>query len=388
MLALRKVKSIVGVGAGGVLAFGGIGLWTGNEKFFKQFVSPVLDRIDPEFSHRAAVSMARFGFIRAACDGDSPNLQIKIANMQLSNPVGLAAGFDKSAECVRGMAKIGLGWVEIGSVTPRPQEGNPKPRIFRLPEDNAVINRYGFNNDGKEIVRKRLQEFKQRDPNYTVGVNLGANKDSPDRIKDYCEGVEAFSDTADYFVINISSPNTPNLRDLQKSESLPELLQRVINTRNAQERNVPIFLKVAPDLKDEDIRSISKTVLKKESRVDGLIVSNTTISRNGLASNLKDQIGGLSGKPLEKTSTELVGKFYKEIQGQIPIIGVGGVWSGEDAYNKICAGASAVQMYTALVYNGPGVVTRIKKELSDLLKENGFQSVQQAVGSSHRRTDA
>jgi dihydroorotate dehydrogenase len=178
------------------------------------------------------------------------------------------------------------------------------------------------------------------------------------------------------------------LRDLQNSESLPELLQRVVSTRNAQERKVPVFLKVAPDLKDEDIKSICRTVLQKDTRVDGLIISNTTISRDGLSSELKDQAGGLSGKPLEKASTALVGKFYKEMKGQIPIIGVGGVWSGEDAYNKICAGATAVQMYTALVYNGPGIVSRIKNELSELLKENGFESVQQAVGSSHRKTNA
>jgi len=383
---LKKIKSIVGVAGGGTLAFGTIGVWTGNEKFFQDFLNPVFNRVDPELSHRSAVFVAKHNLIRAAPPDDELNLKTRLVSLDLKNPVGLAAGFDKSGECLSGLVRVGFGWLEIGSVTPLPQGGNPKPRLFRLPEDSAVINRYGFNNDGHEAVHTRVLEFKNTNPKYPIGINLGANKESLDRVSDYCKGIEAFCDCADYFVINVSSPNTPNLRELQKSENLNELLKKVVDTRNRQERKIPVFLKVAPDLTDPDIKNICTAIKKKETKIEGIIVSNTTISRENLKSEnqLQSEVGGLSGKPLAKISTELIGKFYKELNGEIPIIGVGGIWDGRDAYEKICTGASVVQLYTALTYRGPTVIHKVKTELAEILKENGFQSVEEAVGSNHR----
>ncbi|ODN01000.1 Dihydroorotate dehydrogenase (quinone), mitochondrial [Orchesella cincta] len=381
----RKGKSGLKVGALGIVAFGGIGIWSGNDKFFEQFIAPLLTKVDPEFSHRAAVTLARFHLQKRGMTDDPPNLRANLGSLVVSNPIGIAAGFDKNAECMSGLRRTGYGWVEIGSVTPIPQEGNAKPRVFRLPQDKAVINRYGFNNDGHEQVYMRVQEFKSQHPDYIVGVNLGANKESPNRISDYCKGIERFSNTADYFVINISSPNTPNLRDLQKSETLPELLQNVMYTRDNQTRRVPVFLKVAPDITDADIKSICKTVLSEGTKIDGIIISNTTITRDDLESDPKvtQESGGLSGKPLERASTILVAKFYSELNGQIPIIGVGGIWDGKDAFAKIQAGASAVQIYSVVAYKGLGVVNAMKKELSEILTKNGYKSVAEAVGSRH-----
>ncbi|CAL8144109.1 unnamed protein product [Orchesella dallaii] len=369
-LIWRKAKSGIVLGVTGTVAFGGIGVWSGNEKFFEQFIAPILTFVDPEWSHRAAVNLARFHLQKRGILDDPPNLRANLGPLEVPNPIGIAAGFDKNAECISGLRRTGYGWVEIGSVTPIPQEGNAKPRVFRLPQDKAVLNRYGFNNDGHEQVYSRVQQFKSEHPGYIVGVNLGANKDSSNRISDYCKGIERFSDTADYFVINISSPNTPNLRDLQKSETLPELLQNVMLTRDSQTRRVPVFLKVAPDITDADIKSISKIVLSKETKVDGIIISNTTIKRDNLESDAKltQESGGLSGKPLERTSTFLVAKFYSELKGQVPIIGVGGIWDGKDAFAKIQAGASAVQIYSVVAYKGLGVVNAMKKELSEILK--------------------
>lgn len=305
-----------------------------------------------------------------------------MGNIYVKNPVGLAAGFDKNAEAVEGLDHLGFGFVEVGSVTPFPQSGNQKPRVFRLSEDEAIINRYGFNSDGHEAVWHRLQQLRaNRQFNGVVGVNLGKNKSSDDAVKDYVDGIKLFGPVADYLVINVSSPNTPGLRSLQKKDTLKFLLDEVVKANRALDFPRPIFLKLSPDLSGQELKDICKVITKKESKVDGLILSNTTIDRSMiLNSEHKDESGGLSGKPLKEKSTQLIQDTYKLTQGKIPIIGVGGVSSGQDAYEKILAGASAVQIYTSFAFQGPPVVVQIKKELDELLKANGFESVQDAIG--------
>ncbi|WBQ14287.1 quinone-dependent dihydroorotate dehydrogenase [Hyphomonadaceae bacterium BL14] len=329
--------------------------------------------LPPERAHRAALNALKQGLgpqVRTPAD---PVLATAIAGMELAHPVGLAAGFDKNAEAPDALLDAGFAFVEVGGVTPRPQAGNPAPRLFRLREDKAVINRMGFNNEGLDAVKARL-EARAGKPG-VVGVNLGANKDSQDRAADYAILLKSLSGLADFFTLNISSPNTPGLRNLQGAQALDELMNRVNDTRWAE----PVFVKVAPDLAPADIDVIAEAALRH--RVSGLIVSNTTLARpDTLKSRHHAEAGGLSGAPLRALSTQMVRAFYRRVGAELPIIGVGGVDSAEAAYEKIRAGASAVQLYTALIYQGPGLALRIRDGLAALLKRDGYTRLADAVG--------
>lgn len=266
-------------------------------------------------------------------------------------------------------------------MTPKPQPGNPKPRVFRLLEDNAVVNRYGFNSEGHDVVWKRLKRLKEnKNFNGILGVNLGKNKETKDATQDYIDGINRFMDVADYFVINVSSPNTPGLRALQNKKNLEELLIRINAARESAGSKQPLLLKLAPDLSDSERQDVADVVLNKKSRVDGLILCNTTIARPNLINPNKQESGGLSGAPLTDISTAMISDMYRRTHGSIPIIGVGGVFSGEDVYVKIRAGASLVQLYTSYIYNGPPIVGKIKRELCEILETNGFSSVTDAIG--------
>ena len=334
-----------------------------------------------EAAHRATIKALKAGLGPVAVKTASPELAVEVGGLSLPNPVGLAAGFDKDGEVPDAMLAAGFGFAECGTVTPRPQIGNPKPRLFRLTEDEAVINRMGFNNGGLEAFKTRLE--KRRGKGGVVGANLGANKDSPDRIGDYIAGLTALWGLPDYFTINISSPNTPGLRDLQSANEMDELLGRIAEARaelTGDAPSFPIFLKVAPDL---DFGQIERVV--EQARLYGMnaiIVSNTTIARpDSLTSVHKGEGGGLSGAPLFEPSTEILKEFYAAAAGKIDIIGVGGIGSGAQAYAKIRAGARAVQLYSALVYQGPGLVTEINRDLKVRLKADGFKSIAEAVGT-------
>lgn len=299
--------------------------------------------------------------------------------LEFSNPVGLAAGFDKHAEVPDDLLGLGFGFVEVGSVTPRPQPGNPRPRVFRLEEDRAVINRYGFNSQGLAVAAERLR--KRHGRSGIVGVNVGANKDSQNPVADYVEGVGELAGLASYFVINISSPNTPGLRTLQARDSLDALLDHVLAARRkgGAQNSAPLIVKIAPDLSPEDCHDIAEVLLARG--VDGLIVSNTTTARPALRSDSRDEVGGLSGVPLLEPSTKILAEMYRLTEGKLPLIGTGGIASGHDAYRKIRAGASLVQLYTALVFQGPRLIGQIKQELADLLTTDGYDNIAQAVGA-------
>ena len=340
-----------------------------------------------ETAHSAGLhglaTAARLGVIPAPSEPD-PRLHTQIASLNLPNPVGLAAGFDKDSRAPDALLQLGFGFVEMGTVTPRPQPGNERPRLFRLAEDHAVINRFGFNSRGLETTAKRLSARENRPG--VVGANVGANKDSTDRAADYVKGITRLWGLADYFTVNISSPNTPGLRDLQGGDALDDLLARVEEARlglAGEGPSAPVFLKVAPDLDDGAIERIAQTA--RAHAIDGLIISNTTIERpNSLTSAARGETGGLSGRPLFARSTEVLAAFFAACQGQMPLIGVGGVEDGRTAYAKIRAGASAVQLYSALVYHGPRLPRRIAAELAALLKADGFSSITEAVGVEAR----
>jgi dihydroorotate dehydrogenase len=300
-------------------------------------------------------------------------LRTTVAGIDFYSPVGLAAGFDKDAEVMEAMLGLGFGFVEVGTLTPRPQPGNPTPRLFRLAEDRAVINRLGFNNQGQAAAFDRLR--RQLRLHGIVGVNVGANKDSGDRIADYVEGVRKLAPVARYLTINISSPNTPGLRDLQQEGALNELLAAVSEARG----KTPVFLKVAPDLADGDAERIVRSAI--DHRVDALIVSNTTVTRPSLKSKHAREQGGLSGAPLKSLALERIRQFRGASGGQIPLIGVGGIATADDAWERIRAGASLVQLYTAMIYEGPGIAMRIARGLAKRLKRNGFSNIAEAVGS-------
>jgi dihydroorotate dehydrogenase len=339
-----------------------------------------LGRIDAETAHGLALRALRAGFGGADRAAPDPILATRLAGMTLDNPVGLAAGFDKDAVAPAALLRAGFGFVECGTTTPRPQAGNPRPRLFRLREDGAVINRMGFNNAGVERFAENLAKPKG---DGVVGANIGANKDSPDRIADYVLGLERLWGLADYFTLNVSSPNTPGLRALQGREALDDMLGRIAACRARLEvggRTSPIFLKVAPDLNDGDVGDIVEAATRH--RLDGLIVANTTLARpSSLRGHARAEGGGLSGAPLMAASTALLGRFFEAAAGRLALIGVGGVASGADAYAKIRAGADAVQLYTALAYRGPGLVRDIKRDLATLLRADGFRGVAEAVGA-------
>jgi dihydroorotate dehydrogenase len=336
----------------------------------------VLRGVDAEDAHHLAVLALK---LKMGPKGpkDDPVLATELAGISLPNAVGLAPGFDKDAEVFAPMLRAGFGFVECGTVTPQPQAGNPRPRLFRLREDRAVINRMGFNNQGLEAFAGRLGARGSG----VVGANIGANKDSPDRIGDYLTGLKWLWGLASYFTINVSSPNTPGLRALQTRAALEELLGRLAETRDALPPTgaAPMFLKVAPDLEDGEVETIVETCAA--NGLAGIIVSNTTLSRPALVSAAAGEAGGLSGAPLMTLSTQVLSQFAQASAGRLALIGVGGIASGADAYAKIRAGASAVQLYSALVYEGPGLVTRIKRDLAARLRADGFASVSAAVGA-------
>ncbi|PZR31238.1 quinone-dependent dihydroorotate dehydrogenase [Caulobacter segnis] len=342
-----------------------------------------LHALDPEDAHGLAIKGLKLGLGPRDAGPDDPILATQLAGLSLPNCIGLAAGFDKNAEVPDAMLAAGFGFVEAGTVTPLAQAGNPRPRLFRLTQDQAVINRMGFNNGGLEPFAARLSARKGRGG--VVGANIGANKDATDRIQDYVTGLTRLWGLSDYFTANISSPNTPGLRALQTKSALEELLGRLAETRAALKirsgQDYPIFLKVAPDLEDGEVEAIVDTVVG--ASLDAIIVSNTTIARpETLKSPQAGESGGLSGAPLLEASTAVLKRFHAAAGGRVALIGAGGVASGADAYAKIRAGAQAVQLYSALVYGGPGLVVRIKRELAARLRADGFAAVQDAVGAA------
>ncbi len=342
-------------------------------------VAPWLRLVDPERAHRLTIWGLKHGLAPKSREAAPASLRQDLWGLDFANPIGLAAGADKNAEVPLEMLRLGFGFVEVGTVTPRPQAGNPKPRVFRLARDRALINRLGFNNEGLAAMVARLQALGPRAG--PVGVNLGANRDSEDPAQDYVAGVEAVAEFADYLTINISSPNTPGLRDLQGPEQLGRLLRQVLAARDGlEERRPPLLVKLAPDLDDAALDASARIML--DARVDGAIMGNTTIGlRERLESPRRDETGGLSGRPLLALSTERLARLYRLVGAEIPLIGVGGVDCAAAAYDKIKAGASLVQLYTGLVYEGPGLVRRMLPELANLLIQDGHASLADAVGS-------
>lgn len=341
-----------------------------------QILRPALFLSDAESAH--GLSLAALRMLPSwSHHNTDPRLAQQLFGLSFANPVGLAAGYDKNAEVAGQVLRLGFGFTEVGTLTPRPQDGNPRPRLFRLVEDCAVINRMGFNNDGQAAAKTRLNRLRQRPLAGPVGVNIGANKDSDDRIADYVTGVANMEEYADYLTVNISSPNTPGLRALQDKSALDALLCAVMAVRA---RATPVFLKVAPDLAPADIDDIVEISMRH--KIDALIVSNTTISRPALRSRHAHETGGLSGAPLKDLALQRLRDFRHAAGGQIALIGVGGISSAQDAYDRIRAGACLVQIYSALVYQGPGLAATINAGLSALLQQDGFANISQAVGSA------
>ena len=349
------------------------------------FVRPLLHRLDPERAHRAAIAALKLGLVRAAPQPDDPLLACTLWGLDFPNPVGLAAGFDKDAEVVDAMLVQGFGFVEAGSVTPRPQPGNPRPRLFRLTEDAGVINRFGFNSRGLDAFAARLRRRPRRG---IVGANVGKNRDTEDAAADYVAGIEALCPLADYLVCNVSSPNTPGLRGLQARAPIEALLARVLAARRRAapdpQRMPPLLVKVGPDLEEDQVSEIAQIALA--AGVDGLIVGNTTVERPpGLRSAHRDEAGGLSGRPLGLRACACLTAMYRCTRGRIALIGCGGIGSGAEAYARIRAGANLVQLYSALVFDGPPLVAAIKRDLARLLRADGFACVADAVGVDHGR---
>jgi len=351
---------------------------------------PLFFSLQAETAHGLAIRALKLGLVPRPRVTFDPVLESSHWGLRFPSPVGLAAGFDKNAEVPDAMLAQGFGFVEAGTVTPRPQDGNPRPRMFRLVEDRAVINRLGFNNQGMEAARQRLLARRAAGRGGILGINIGANKDSADMAADYETGIRGFYGLADYFTVNISSPNTPGLRAWQKAEALDRLLGRVISARTAAHdaaggngRPMPLLVKVAPDLEPAERAEMAEILLRHG--VDGIIVSNTTISRPAsLRSPQARETGGLSGAPLKPLATEVLRDFYGHTKGRVPLIGVGGIASGADAYARIRAGASLVQLYSAMVYEGPDLALRIARDLAGLIKADGFASISEAVGADHR----
>ena len=335
-------------------------------------------KIDPEVAHNLAIKSLKFNFIPNILDKDknNPLFETKLLNKNLDNPIGMAAGFDKNAEVYNSLFRLGFGFVEVGTITPLKQYGNPKPRVFRLVEDQALINRLGFNNHGAKNVFERIKSNSQKG---LLGVNIGPNKDTDNRHNDYIECLKTFHEIADYITINISSPNTEDLRSFHDQTKLNELLERIENEKKILNSKIPIAVKVSPDIDDKEIKKICDVLLS--NNIELIIVSNTSDSTRENLSNIQAyQKGGLSGKPIEKKSTQLINKFYKILKGRIKIIGVGGVDSGKSAYEKFLAGANYVQLYTGMVFRGPNIVHMIKKELSELLIKDGVKNYTEIIG--------
>lgn len=343
---------------------------------FEQTGLGLLRQFDPEVAHGLAIWALRLGVAPQAGLVTSDRLRCEVAGLRLTNPIGLAAGFDKNAQALAPLARAGFGFVEAGAVTPRPQPGNPKPRLFRLSEDHASINRFGFNNAGMHVVGDRLA---MRPADAVIGLNLGANKDSSDRAGDFAQVLRHCGKHLDFATVNVSSPNTEKLRDLQGKSALTALLEGVMTARDSLLHKIPVFLKIAPDLDDAALQDIADVA--QGTGLSGIIATNTTLSRDGLRSPHREQAGGLAGQPLFDRSTRVLARLAQLTKGKIPLIGVGGVGSAEQAYQKIRAGASAVQLYTALVFGGLSLVPQIAEGLEDLLQRDGFSNVAEAVGT-------
>ena len=344
-------------------------------------VKPFIFNFDPETAHDLAIKALKFNYLpKKMFEVENEEmLNIEVLGKHFPNPIGLAAGFDKSAEVYNSLLKLGFGFVEVGTVTPLKQLGSTKPRVFRLEEDSALINRLGFNNDGIEIIKNRIKEKRK---NGILGINIGPNKDTKDQEEDFCLGLKNFFDLADYITINISSPNTENLRNFHDEKKFDELINSMEEEKIKLKSRIPIVVKISPDISDNQINLISEILLKY--KVSAVIVSNTTENnRKNLKNILKHQKGGLSGKPLEEKSNKLIAKFYDLLKGKIQIIGVGGVDSGKSAYNKFLAGANYIQLYTGMVFQGPNIVVNIKKELKELLINDGVTSFKEIIGKKH-----
>ena len=340
---------------------------------------PLLFKVDPEKAHTLAIKSLKFNLIPNVFDEHKNDsiFQTKIFGKDLDNPIGMAAGFDKNAEVYNALFKLGFGFVEVGTITPLKQYGNPKPRVFRLVEDEALINRLGFNNHGAEIVKDRIKRNKKLG---LLGINIGPNKDSSDRLNDYLIGLKTFYDDADYITINISSPNTENLRTFHEGDKLQDLLKSIMEEKKNLNSNIPIAVKVSPDISEDQVSQISEILLEHE--IKAIIVSNTSeATRDKLGNIQRHQKGGLSGKPIEEKSNILINEFYKLLKGKIKIIGVGGVDSGQSAYDKFIAGADFVQLYTGMVFNGPNIAGIIKKDLKELLIRDGVKNYTEIVGN-------
>ena len=340
---------------------------------------PLIFKIDPEKAHTLAIKSLKFNLIPNVFDENKKDsiFQTKIFNKDLNNPIGMAAGFDKNAEVYNALFKLGFGFVEVGTITPLKQYGNPKPRVFRLVEDEALINRLGFNNHGAAIVKDRIKRNKKLG---LLGINIGPNKDTSDRLNDYLIGLKTFHEEADYITINISSPNTENLRTFHEGSKLQDLLKSIITEKKNLKSNIPIAVKVSPDISEDQVNQITEILLENE--INAVIVSNTSDATRDKLSNIqRHQKGGLSGKPIEEKSNILINKFYKLLKGKIKIIGVGGVDSGQAAYDKFIAGADFVQLYTGMVFKGPNIAGIIKKDLKELLIRDGVKNYTEIVGN-------
>ena len=346
---------------------------------FSKFRSLIF-KIDPETAHTLAIKSLKLNLVSNIFNKDMGDSMFEstLFGKTLDNPIGIAAGFDKNAEVYNPLFKLGFGFVEVGTVTPLEQYGNPKPRVFRLVEDEALINRLGFNNLGSEDVSERI---KSNPPKGLLGVNIGPNKNTKNRLDDYLMGVRTFHNIADYITVNISSPNTENLRNFHDETKLDELINSIEEEKIKLKSKIPIIVKVSPDILDDQVNSISKILL--EYKVSAIIISNTTdVNREVLQNILKHQKGGLSGKPLEQRSNLMINKFYNLLKGKIEIIGVGGVDSGKSAYEKFLAGASYVQLYTGMVFQGPNIVAKIKKELKEILTNDGVKNFKEIIGKN------
>ena len=341
-------------------------------------LKPALFKLDPETAHDFAIKSLKFNPLPKKMfevEGEEI-LKIELLGKIFPNPIGMAAGFDKSAEVYNSLLSLGFGFVEVGTITPLKQFGNPKPRVFRLEDDEALINRLGFNNDGIEEIKERIKSNKKKG---VLGINIGPNKDTKDQKNDFCLGLKSFFNLADYITVNISSPKTEGLRDFHDQKKLTDLLASLNDIKKDKKTTVPLLLKISPDIKNGYIPEIADAAIKHN--ISAIILTNTTNgNRSNLKSKFKDEEGGLSGKPLYQLSNNMIKNFYKELKNKIPIIGVGGVNSGKSAYDKIVAGASLLQLYTGFVYRGPSTAKEIKKELIEILKAEGIKNIEEAVG--------
>ncbi len=340
---------------------------------------PLIFKFSPEVAHSLAIKALKLNNISYSKPKENHILETTFCEKKLSSPIGVAAGFDKNAEVYNQLFNLGFGFVEVGTITPKAQFGNPKPRVFRLEEDEALINRLGFNNSGSERISQTIKENNKKG---FLGINIGPNKDTKDRVEDYLICFRKFYNLADYITINISSPNTENLRDFHNQDELNSLIDKLKNEKKELNSNIPLAIKVSPDLNDDQINEVSKIIMEQEIAI--IIVSNTTDkNRENLKNINKLEKGGLSGKPIQKISNEAISKFYKILKDKTKIIGVGGISNGQDAFEKIISGATLVQLYTGMVYRGPRIASKISTELIDLLKNKGFKNVSEAIGTKN-----